>query len=261
MNVYEIFIIKRKIMYHYVYRLEDPNTKEYYFGSRTSKLTPNEDVSYMGSMKCWKPDKTKLIKTIIKCDFINREECMLFESNIIIEHKCDSLNKNAHIPGVGFHTSGLGQFVNKNGKVFRVDKNDELVLNGYLLPFWTGKKHSEISKQKMSKSAIGKKLSDETKLKISQFYINKPKSEETKKKMSKSSSGDGNNYKRYLIRTGVSHAKSKTIEQFSLDGGLIREWVNANIAAKELNLSYKSINNCLNKKSKTSQGFIWEFKK
>ena len=52
-------------MYHYVYKLELPETKEYYFGSRTSKVEPIKDVYYLGSMKSWKPDKKKLVKTII----------------------------------------------------------------------------------------------------------------------------------------------------------------------------------------------------
>ena len=51
-------------MYHYVYKLEHIETKEFYVGSRTSKLHPSLDV-YLGSMKTWKPDKTKLKKTRI----------------------------------------------------------------------------------------------------------------------------------------------------------------------------------------------------
>ena len=49
-------------MYHYVYKLELPETKEYYFGSRTSKVEPIKDIYYLGSMKTWKPDKKKLVK-------------------------------------------------------------------------------------------------------------------------------------------------------------------------------------------------------
>jgi hypothetical protein len=125
---------------------------------------------------------------------------------------------------------------------------------------WIGKTHSEESKLKMSKSAIGKKITDETKKKMSDFWKGKIKSDNTKKKMSESSKGINNNYKRYLERTGLPHAKSKTILQFSINGELIKEWVNANIASKELNLSYKAINGCLLGKSKSSQGFFWKYK-
>lgn len=125
---------------------------------------------------------------------------------------------------------------------------------------WDGKIHSEESKKKMRESALGKKLSEETKNKLSQFWKGKPKSDETKNKMSESSKGDGNNYKRFLERTGLPHAKSKPVLQYSLDGEFIKEWVNGNIASKDLNLSYQSINGCLREKQKTSGGYIWKYK-
>jgi hypothetical protein len=247
-------------MYHYTYKLELPETKEYYFGSRTSKVKPTDDVYYMGSMKSWRPDKKKLVKTIIREDFNTREECIKHERELIINHREDKLNMNGHIPGIGFSTIGLGQYVDENGKIFRVSKNDDLVLSGVLKPFWLGKKHNEESRKKMRDSALGKKLKEETKIKMSDFWKGKSKSEETKKKMSESSKGNNNNYKRYLERTGLPHAKSKPVLQFTISGEFITEWVNAMIAAKELNISYKAINGCLLGKSKTSQGYIWKYK-
>jgi hypothetical protein len=247
-------------MYHYVYKLELPETGEYYFGSRTSKVEPNKDIYYLGSMKSWKPDKKTLVKTIIKFDFQDREQCISYERKLIITHRSDKLNKNAHIPGVGFKTVGLGQYVDENGKVFRISKDDELVVNGVLKPFWYGKKHNEETKLKMSKSAIGKKVTNETKKKMSESSKGKSKSLETKNKMSDSAKGDNNNYKRYLTRTGLPHVKSKPVLQYSLDGKFIKEWVNALKASKELNLCYKSINGCLRHKQKTSGGFIWKYK-
>ena len=247
-------------MYHYVYKLELPETKEYYFGSRTSKVEPIKDIYYLGSMKTWKPDKKKLVKIIIKSDFENREDCIRYERELIIEHCFDVLNRNAHIPGVGFKTIGLGQYVDKNNKIYRVSKDDDLVLNGLLKPFWTGKKHSEDSKKKMSDSALGKKISDETKKKMSEYWKGKPKTDKTKKKMSDSAKGENNNYVRYLKRTGLPHVNSKLVLQYTITGEFIKEWVNANIASKELGLSYKAINGCLLGKCKTSQGFIWKYK-
>lgn len=246
-------------MFHYTYRLDLLETGEYYFGSRSSKVEPLKD-SYMGSMKSWKPDKTKLVKTIIRDDFENRQDCMLHERQLIIEHISDLLNKNAYIPDVGFVTVGLGQYIDENGKVFRLSKDDKLVLNGKLKPFWEGKHHSNESKYKMSQSALGRKISDDTKKKMSEFWKGKSKSDTHRKKMSESSKGDNNNYKRYLERTGLPHAKSKPILQFSLNGELIKEWVNGNIASKESGISYKGINNNLRGKTKTSGGFVWKYK-
>ena len=211
-------------------------------------------------MKSWKPNKKKLVKTIIKFDFENRKECIEYERELIIKHRSDKLNTNAYIPDFGFNTIGLGQYVDENGKVFRVSKNDELVINGTLKPFWYGKKHSEMSKLKMSESALGKKISDETKKKMSESKKGVKFSDEVRKNMSNSAKGENNNYKRYLVRTGLPHAKSKPVLQYSLNGEFIKEWVNASKASKELNLGYKSINGCLRKKQKTSGGFIWKYK-
>lgn len=246
-------------MYHYTYKLELPETGEYYFGSRSCDVEPVKD-NYMGSMISWKPDKSKLVKTIIRDDFHNRVDCILHERDLIIGSRGDLLNKNANIPGVGFNTVGLGQYVDSNGKVYRVSKTDELVLSGVLKPFWNGRKHSDESKIKMTNAAIGRKLSEDTRKKMSDYWVGKPKSDYTKKKMSESAKGENNNYKRYLERTGLPHAKSKPIYQYNLDGNFIREWVNAHKASLELNLSYKAINGCLTGKCRTSQGFIWKYK-
>jgi hypothetical protein len=247
-------------MYHYVYKLELPETKEYYFGSRTSKVEPNKDVYYLGSMISWKPDKKKLIKTIIRFDFENREECIKYERELIIKHRLDCLNRNAHIPGIGFSTVGLGQYIDENGKIYRLHKEDELVVKGILKPFWFGKKHSEESKNKMSKSALGKKVTNETKKKMSESRLGIKFSDEHRKNMSESAKGENNNYKRYLERTGLPHHNSKPVLQFSLDNEFIREWVNASVASKELGLSYKAINACLTQRYRTSQGYIWKYK-
>ena len=65
---------------------------------------------------------------------------------------------------------------------------------------------------------------------------------------------DINNYKR-LYKT----RKGKVTLQYDLDGNLIKEWVNAKIAAKELDLGHVSITRCCTGKQLTSQGFIWKY--
>lgn len=125
---------------------------------------------------------------------------------------------------------------------------------------WIGRTHSEESKIKMSNAAIGRKLSEDTREKMSKSKSGVKLSYEHREKLSKSAKGENNNYKRYLERTGLPHAKSKPIYQYNLDGNFIREWVNAHKASLELNLSYKAINGCLTGKCRTSQGFIWKYK-
>jgi hypothetical protein len=92
-------------MYHYVYKLTHRETNEFYIGSRTSKLSPDEDT-YLGSMKSWKPEVNKLQKTIIKT-FSTRKEAVQYEIDLLKIFIEDELNRNYHIPSLGFHTQGL----------------------------------------------------------------------------------------------------------------------------------------------------------
>ena len=119
-------------MYHYVYKLEHIETKQFYIGSRTSVKHPSLD-SYMGSMKTWTPDKTKLKKIIIKDDFDDRESATLYESVLIQENILDTLNENYYIPTKGFNTIGQVTVRNKGGDTFNVSINDPRYISGELI--------------------------------------------------------------------------------------------------------------------------------
>lgn len=119
-------------MYHYVYRLDHIETGEFYIGSRSSKYHPTMD-KYMGSMIVWKPDKSKLIKTIIKNDFDNRENATIYEAKLIDENIDNSLNRNYYIPNKGFHTVGLTTVKDLSGNTFNVSINDPRYLSGELV--------------------------------------------------------------------------------------------------------------------------------
>lgn len=107
-------------MYHYVYRLDHIETGEFYIGSRSSNNHPKID-KYMGSMVTWKPDKTKLIKTILKDDFENREEAIFFESKQIEIHIKNKLNRNYNIPNCGFNTHGIKISENHKNKISKAN--------------------------------------------------------------------------------------------------------------------------------------------
>lgn len=124
-------------MYHYVYRLDHIETKEFYIGSRTSKKHPSLD-NYLGSMKTWKPDKTKLKKTILKDDFANRESAIQFEANEITKSIDEDLNRNYYIPFKGFHSVGQATVRDLEGKTFNVSVNDPRYLSGELKGATTG---------------------------------------------------------------------------------------------------------------------------
>lgn len=82
-----------------------------------------------------------------------------------------------------------------------------------------------------------------------------PKSEETRKKMKEASSKRTNK-----LPTGKNHHNSKTINQFDLNGNLIKTFESIHQAAKELTLQPNGICLCCKGKLKTSGGFVWKYK-
>lgn len=190
-------------MKHYVYRLHDPITKEYYIGSRSCECKI-EDDDYMGSMQTWKPtDSSKLVKTILKSNFRKRETAIRYESKIIKENINNPLNRNYNIPTEGWHTLGKKHTeetrskikqkrakqtlteiqlhvlrTNNLGKKFSKEHRDKIsnskleyykhnnVYNkGVPTPEWVRKRISE--------SKMGTKLSDEHKMKLSELALNR----------------------------------------------------------------------------------------
>ena len=119
--------------FFYVYKLEHVETKEFYFGSRTCNCLPELDIKYLGSMITWKPDKTKLIKTIIKKDFNTYNQLIRYESNIIKKHINNSLNRNYNIPTLKYHTFGMHVVIDNNGNNIMVPINDQRYLSGELV--------------------------------------------------------------------------------------------------------------------------------
>jgi len=204
-------------MNHYVYRLDHMETGGFYIGSRSCNCHPSMD-NYMGSMSRWKPDKNKLIKTIIKDDFLDRIEATLYESETIRKYIKNPLNMNFNIPGKDFHSLGMVTVIDSGGKTFQVFKDDEDLLNGVFRPLRKGKKHTEESKKKMSDSAKNRKISkekeNERRKNISKTMKGVPKTKEFCDNMSKTRLGENNPYLRYLKSNNRDHpGKGKKYEK------------------------------------------------
>lgn len=142
-------------MTHYVYKIEDPITKEFYFGSRSFDGNITDD-NYKGSYLSWRPkNKKRLVKTILKSNFRKRETCMKYEASIIKENIDDPLNRNYHVPGSKFYTLGLPMSSITKEKISKSKK-------GKSLPSFT-----ESHKKKISNSNMGKLASDQARLNMS----------------------------------------------------------------------------------------------
>lgn len=193
------------MMHHYVYKLLNPFTGEFYFGVRTSKLNPVID-SYMGSAKRWKPNKNQLIKSVIKT-FDTRNDASLYEIEIIKLYIDNTLNRNYFIPTIGFcvfgtkpteeHLKKMSISAKKWAKehpeiiakrVISKETRAKMALGN------TGKKHTEEAKLKMSKSHkewleknpnpfLGRHHTEETKSKLREKNSNWVPSEENRSKM------------------------------------------------------------------------------
>lgn len=114
---------------------------------------------------------------------------------------------------------------------------------------------TEEHRKKLSISSLGKKMSKEAKEKISKSLIGKrgrntgnKHSEETKKQISETKKGT-------LSWNAIS------VLQLTKEGELIKEWVSATAAAKELGLSQGNIWTVINGGRNTCGGYKWRLKK
>jgi len=103
---------------------------------------------------------------------------------------------------------------------------------------WLGKKHNQISKDKISIANKGRKYSDE---------IN----------ASKGRKGRESNRKGIF---SADNPRSKKVIQYDKNGIIINEWNCIMDIVRQLNFSAGNISSCCNNKMKTYKSFIWKFK-
>ena len=157
-------------MKHYVYKITEKTTNEFYYGIRSCKCEPIED-SYMGSMVSWKPNKNNLIKEILS-EFNDREDASEFEKLIISENIKNPLNRNYHTgSGMSFY-----------GKLHTDDVKEKIAttLNGRHVgsdnPFY-GRKHKPETIKKIKEASTGRTHSEESKNKMSKIALELDRSE------------------------------------------------------------------------------------
>ena len=123
--------------YHYVYAISYTDVPNIYYGSRSCKCLPEEDVNYWGSPITFKDfmdaHKATRVKTILITGFKNRGDAIAYENNLIQQQWNEdiSLSLNGSIGGVKFSSVG------KEG-------------------YWKNKTRPEESKRKASESMKGK---------------------------------------------------------------------------------------------------------
>jgi group I intron endonuclease len=116
-----------------------------------------------------------------------------------------------------------------------------------------GKKHTEEAKQKQKEASLGKHHSDETRRKMSESktgennrMYGKNHSDETKKKISDALKNE-------------NHPNARKVNQYSLDGVLIKTWDYMKQATKTLGIPYQNISRCCRTGKGTAGGFKWSY--
>lgn len=135
-----------------------------------------------------------------------------------------------------------------------------------------GGRHSEETKQNISKSLMGKKQSKETIEKRSQSLKGLKRSDYTKQLMSESkkkvevtwgkkiSESKKGKPKPKGFGQKMAQINSKPIEQYTTEGTLLNTYPSATEAMKQTGIKNDNISMCLRGKSKSAGGFIWKYK-
>ena len=136
-----------------------------YFGSRSCKCLPEEDIKYFGSFrdKTFKPTQ----KIILKSDYTTRKDAYVDE---IILQQYYKVIENPHFANRAYQTS-IG--FSRKGCVAHNK----------------GKKMSQDQRKKLSDSCKGRKMSEETKQKISNTTKGKTLTEDHRNKIGTSNKG------------------------------------------------------------------------
>lgn len=237
-------------LYHYVYRITNIVERKHYYGKRSSKILPVQDLGI------------RYFSSSTDISFIEDQK----ENPQNYKYKIVSIHSDA-VSAISKEIKLHNKFnVNKNNSFYNrakqtMDKFDR-----------TGQKHSEQSiekmklaqkgrtiteatKEKLREANLGKIISEETKLKMSLSHLGKKFSEEACKNMSKARSGANHHYygktlseetkrKMSAARSGVKNANSKLANvydkytnQIVAENVVLSEWCKSNPKYDVSNLS------------------------
>jgi hypothetical protein len=257
-------------MKHYVYRIDDPITKEFYIGSRSCKCAI-EDDKYMGSMKTWNPDnKSRLVKTILKSNFRKIETTIKYETKLIQENIANPLNRNYHIPSVGFYAGFINKqhtYTSKKKISLGVSRAriENKLSTGENNPMYN-KIHTDMSKCIMQEKARGRYTLEWF---IEHFgekngyekYLNKNKTHS--KDISGKNNGMYNKTHNIQSKQKMSESSKKKVGKYNTENKLLHIYSSINDASIDNNISISSISAVCNPNriNKTAAGFIWKLEK
>lgn len=188
--------------YHYVYRITNKEVGKYYYGKRSSKIPPKDDlgIRYFSSST----DKEFLIDQKVNADrykykivrkFKTSEEAIAFE--VILHSKFNvSINQKfynkAKQTSIGFDTTGIKYTDERRREISNLSKGRVMSEETKEKIRQSKKLLSVESRYAMGKGNRGKHLSDATKQKLRDCNVGKSWSETSKQAKSAAMTGKGN---------------------------------------------------------------------
>ena len=241
-------------MKHYLYKITNIETNQYYIGVRSNK-DPNSD-KYMGSSSIWtkewiKNNKELLKKEILNDSFLDRESANLAEVELLKQYEDDDLCINCLYDIIPSH---LGKKQSEEWIRKRIKSGEQA--NMY------GKHHSDETKERISNKLKGRIISDETKEKIGNIHRNKVVSDEQKQKQSKImkekiNSGEiKKSYKPIIVENIIDNTTEYFegcilfAEKYNLNYGSVKSSLrNGTIYLKKYKIAYAAFTSNGNRKS------------
>ena len=253
-------------MKHYVYKITDPDTKEFYIGSRSFDGPMNKD-SYMGSYVTWSPDnEERLIKENIRSDFQTREEAFDYESKLIQAHIHEKLNRNYYIPHKGFSMYGaVGPWAGKKRKNMQGVNHP---LYGVERTWMQGKNHPNFGHEAYNTKPIHQY--DLTGKFINSWSSIHKAAKQTETAYTSIIDCAANRIKRagqFMWRyekinsiNPTKHKHCKSVLQYTLSGEFVKKWPSMkSVKETYTNIYPQNISKCCRNIINSTGGFIWKY--
>jgi group I intron endonuclease len=183
-------------------------------------------------------------------EYVSDKNNLIIREQYYLDTILFALENNNRFNQLGFNTlrkaeSSLGYKHTKENIEKMSGKNNPMY--GKTSPF-IGRKHTEESKELISKNKKGKSLKEKN-----QFY-GKQHTEESKLKMSESR-------KTKSRKKPILPSKNrKIVLQYDKDNNFIKEWSHSGEASEVLGITREGIGACCLDRQKTHKGFIWKYK-
>jgi hypothetical protein len=256
--------------------MTNPHTGEFYIGRRKSRVSPEID-NYRGSSQTWykllsKEDIKSLDKEILEV-FNSDEEMCLSEIDYITENIKNPLCKNSHIPGKGFYCKEHSPEVkermkgkvlvrDEEGKVLRLDKDDERYINGIL----HGINKNKVIVRNKEGNSLSVDRNDERYINgdlipVSKNMVTVINKEGKTVQVSKNDKNYLNGEYTHIAKGNTPWNKGNTpIEEYK-DGVLIKVWPNLITLHEETKIPKSSIVNWINKRRNNNKGITYKYQK